>query len=103
MFWRRNRIGGIIPNHPECKPTTKSAPGPKEDNIIQAYICDSCKEVIKLPHTAKMKEFYYDVDFEFGTFFSRKTERKVIIHLCDDCFNNLKNLAENKRSDNDTT
>lgn len=58
---------------------------------MRIYQCDSCKEIISDPYTAKMKEFYLraDVNCLSGIPIPIKSKRRVKIHLCDECYKGL--------------
>lgn len=60
--------------------------------------CDSCQQEIKDVYGVKMKEFFYDLDLgdlvEHGGFLPWPRTRKIKVHLCDECFKNLKNICK---------
>lgn len=63
---------------------------------MKVYQCDNCKRIITDPYETKMKEFFMGYDYDFGTSFYEPFKRKVKIHLCEDCFNGLRFIAEQK-------
>lgn len=65
---------------------------------MRVYQCDSCNKVIADPYTVKMKEFYVKIDTEYFTWIKTlvKSERKIKIQLCDDCYKGLRFIAEKK-------
>ena len=65
--------------------------------MSKAYICDACGLTITNPHDVKMREFYVgmDFDFELGLVFPRNIKTcKSKVHLCDECFHALREIAE---------
>lgn len=63
--------------------------------MSKVYKCDSCEVMIDKPHDVKMKEFYIAVEIdEYGAFPYCDT-RKIKIHLCEECFNGLKQIGKN--------
>lgn len=64
--------------------------------MAKIYVCDACDSVIKDPHKLKMKEFYMRPTFEFGNIDFIEDSQKIKIHLCDDCFHALNELAKKK-------
>ena len=69
--------------------------------MAKAYICDACGDTITNPYTAKMKEFYLGCSVEVSGVFPSFNTRRTKVHLCDDCYHALYEIAENKRGDND--
>ena len=63
---------------------------------MKTYICDACGKVIKNPYEAKMKQFYYSADYEFGGAFPKPQTVKETVDLCEDCFKNLGRLFGNE-------
>lgn len=64
-----------------------------------AYVCDVCEKVIENPYEVKMKVFYIggEIDFEFMEMFYTPKRRKQKVHLCDSCFNTLREIAMKKK------
>ena len=62
--------------------------------MSKEYVCDSCREIMKNPHDVKMKEFYIGYTLEMDGALPYCTNQKVKIHLCDDCFRSLKEIAK---------
>ena len=63
---------------------------------MKTYICDSCQRVIHEPYEMKMKEFYIGCSFELSGVFPNPSKRKIVVHLCDECFNGLSLIAQKK-------
>ena len=63
---------------------------------MKTYVCDCCDTVIKDPYEAQMKEFYYGAEYDFGAVFPVPTRRRNKLHLCGECFGNLKMFAKRK-------
>ena len=63
---------------------------------MKTYVCDSCRKIIDNPYEAKMKEFYYTAEYDFGTVFPSPFKEKKIIHLCEKCFLGLSLIAKEK-------
>lgn len=64
--------------------------------MAKAYVCDACGITIKDPHEAKMKEFYVGCHSELCGVFPSFDKRRVKVHLCDDCYHALCEIAERK-------
>lgn len=62
---------------------------------MQVYKCDACGQIIEDPYKMKMKEFYIRCT---PTYLNYDFTKKVKIHLCNDCYHNLNNLAVAKLS-----
>lgn len=60
---------------------------------MRVYQCDGCSKVVEDPYTVKMKEFCIEVS---GGFIPTEcnTKRKAKIHLCENCFKGLHNIAK---------
>lgn len=70
----------------------------KGKTMANAYVCDACGETITDPHNAKMKEFYIAWNINgIGNYVSCLTKRRTKVHLCDDCYHALCEIAEKKR------
>ena len=67
---------------------------------MKAYVCDSCGRTMTNPYKERMTKFYVGCHFDFGTVFPENSKRSVKIHLCENCYNGLQYIAEQKRSDN---
>ena len=74
---------------------------------MNIYKCDSCGKTIEDKYNAKMTEFYVDdtgtIDGDICCINKQKID---VIHLCEKCYKNLKDLGtkirfSKKRSDND--
>ena len=66
--------------------------------MAKVYVCDACGDTIRNPHAVKMKEFYIGCSFDLGGgVFPSFDTRKVKVHLCDDCYNALCEIARKKR------
>lgn len=63
---------------------------------MKTYVCDCCNTIISDPYEVKMKEFYLRTKFDFGGAYPVETTDRRKIHLCGNCFNNLKNIANKK-------
>ena len=63
------------------------------------YVCDSCGMIMEHPNDVKMKEFYVGTRYDIGTWWPVNTTQKYTVHLCDDCFKNLKYLADKKKGE----
>ena len=61
--------------------------------MAKAYVCDACGITITKPHNAKMKEFYIGYTYEFGLAFPSFDKRRLKVHLCDDCYHALCEIA----------
>ena len=61
--------------------------------MAECYVCDACGVTITDPYKVKMKEFYIGCDFtEFGDFpVCCRVKKKI--HLCDECYHALHELA----------
>ena len=60
--------------------------------MSKQYICDCCGEVLRDVHKVKMKEFYFDLDYDLPlAVVGAKKAKKA--HLCDDCFSALKEIG----------
>ena len=66
----------------------------------KVYICDSCRTVIDNPFEVRMKEFYIGRDFELEGVFLFPSTCKRRIHLCDECYKNLRYIG-NKKEENE--
>ena len=64
--------------------------------MAKVYVCDACGIVVERPHDVKMKEFYIGCAFEGGGIFPSFDTRKIKVHLCDDCYHALCEIAERK-------
>ena len=58
--------------------------------MSRKYVYNSCNKVIEDPYLCKMKEFRIDAD-SIGM--PNFTKYKVKIHLCNNCFKSLKQIA----------
>ena len=68
--------------------------------MAKAYICDACGITMENPYEAKMREFYVGVEFDYGHAFPCNVKtRKFKVHLCDECYHSLNELAREKGSD----
>ena len=68
--------------------------------MAKAYACDACGMVITDPYKVKMREFYVGVEFDCGMAFPCNVKTcKSKVHLCDDCYHALHEIA--KRGDTD--
>ena len=65
--------------------------------MAKAYVCDACGITISNPYEVKMKEFYVGCSFEYHNVFPSFDKRRINVHLCDDCYHALCEIAENKR------
>ena len=61
--------------------------------MAKAYVCDACGIAITNPHNVKMKEFYIGYSFELCGVLSSFDTRRVKVHLCDDCYHALCEIA----------
>lgn len=66
--------------------------------MAECYICDACGITINNPHAVKMKEFYVGCEFTEHRAFPKSTSKKVKVHLCDECFHALNEIAERKNA-----
>lgn len=64
--------------------------------MAKVYQCDACGKVMKNPYEARMKEFYVGCSFEYGHVFPSNNKRIKRIHLCEECYDGLQKLAEDK-------
>lgn len=64
--------------------------------MAKAYVCDACEITIIDPYEVKMKEFYVGCTYEFGSVFPCNATRRTRVHLCDDCYQALCEIAEKK-------
>lgn len=62
--------------------------------MSKEYVCDCCNEVIFVPHEVTMKEFYLGYTIEDFGVVPTLAKRKVKIHLCENCFLGLKEIAK---------
>lgn len=66
--------------------------------MAKAYVCDACGVAMADPYEAKMREFYVGVKFDYGHAFPCNVKTpKCKIHLCDDCYRGLHDVAARKR------
>ena len=65
--------------------------------MAKAYVCDACGLAVENPHRVKMKEFYVGVDYADGL--PVRTKRKIKVHLCDECYHALNEIAKEKSDD----
>ena len=63
----------------------------------KAYVCDACGRTIQNPHEARMKEFYIGATFEFGGVSFLPVTNKTKVHLCNDCYHALREIAKKKK------
>ena len=63
---------------------------------MKTYVCDSCNNIIADPYKANMKEFSYTAEYDFGTVFPVKCKGRKKVHLCGECFSNLRYIAKQK-------
>lgn len=70
--------------------------------MAKAYVCDACGITMTNPYEAKMREFYVGVEFDCGHAFPCNVKTcKSKVHLCDDCYHALHEIAaEKRRADN---
>lgn len=66
--------------------------------MAKCYICDACGITIINPQAFKMKEFYVELCLGVDRAFRKHTSKKVKVHLCDDCFHALHEIAERKNA-----
>ena len=64
---------------------------------MKVYKCDACEATIENPYDVRMKEFYIGMDFDYGMAFPCGAVRRTKVHLCDDCFKSLKDIATKRR------
>ena len=62
--------------------------------MAKAYVCDACGFTIENPHRAKMREFYIGMDIDFGVASPCPRKRKIKVHLCDECYHALHEIAK---------
>lgn len=68
--------------------------------MAKAYVCDACGITMTDPYEAKMREFYVGVEFDYGHAFPCNVKTcKHKVHLCDECYHALHELAERRVSD----
>ena len=60
---------------------------------MKSYICDICEKPITDPYRANMREFRFAVTYEFGFGCPTEEKTRTKIHLCGDCFDELKQIA----------
>lgn len=63
---------------------------------MRTFVCDACDKVIDEPYEMKMKEFYVGCSFEYFGVLPNPSKRKIVVHLCDDCFHGLSLIAQKK-------
>jgi len=63
---------------------------------MKAYVCDACGITMTDPHEARMREFYVGVEFDYGHAFPKPVKVKKKVHLCDECYHSLNEIAKNK-------
>ena len=61
--------------------------------MAKVYVCDACGITIENPYEAKMKEFYVGCSFELCGVLPSFDKRRVKVHLCDDCYHALCEIA----------
>lgn len=61
--------------------------------MAKAYVCDACGITITDPHNANMKEFYLGCEYVLGCVFPSPGTRRIKVHLCDDCYHALCEIA----------
>ena len=62
--------------------------------MAECYVCDACGITITDPYSVKMKEFYIGCEFtECGVFPAPRRAKKKV-HLCDECYHALNELAK---------
>ena len=64
---------------------------------MKTYVCDACGEVIDNPHRMLMKKFYIGMDIDYGVATPLPRKRIERVHLCDDCFHSLHEIAASKK------
>ena len=64
---------------------------------MKAYLCDSCRTVITDPYDVRMKEFYIGCDYEVANSFPFPATCKKKIHLCEQCYTNLRNIGQKEK------
>lgn len=62
--------------------------------MAKCYVCDACGITIEDPYEAKMKEFYIGCDFEIYGVFPAPRRVKKKVHLCDECYHSLHEIAK---------
>lgn len=71
---------------------------------MRVYLCNACGGIIENPHKVRMKEFYYHYEVEgFASLVTVPFTRTTKIHLCEECYKNLKNLVNGRNSKDDET
>ena len=60
---------------------------------MKAYICNICLKPIIDPYKSNMREFSIDLDYDLGYPLPTHRKEKSKIHLCGDCFDELKQIA----------
>lgn len=62
--------------------------------MAKAYVCDACGITMTDPYEAKMKEFYVAGVPDYGTIVPSDTKIKKKVHLCDECYHALHEIAK---------
>lgn len=65
--------------------------------MAKAYVCDACGITITDPYDVKMKEFYVGCSFESFGVLPSYSKRRINVHLCDDCYHALCEIATRKK------
>ena len=64
---------------------------------MRAYVCDACGVTMTDPYNARMREFYIGWTENLTGFESRRVKTfKQTVHLCDDCYHALHEIAKEK-------
>ena len=65
--------------------------------MARAYVCDACGITMPDPHKARMREFYVGLRYEYGHAIYTNRKSRCKVHLCDDCYHALHEIAGEKR------
>ena len=66
--------------------------------MAKVYVCDACGVTMKDPYEVKMREFFVGMEFDYGQAFPCNVKTcKQKVHLCDNCYHALREIAEQKR------
>lgn len=63
---------------------------------MKAYICDVCETTVVDPHVARMREFCFTISNSDIYQVPMPDKVKTKIHLCNNCFESLKDIAKGK-------
>lgn len=69
--------------------------------MAKAYVCDACNVTMVNPYEAKMREFYVGVGYDYHAYEINVKTAKQTVHLCDECYLALREIAARIRRKDD--